>query len=141
MRPGSATASGRLKPLTGRQFCHWKLSRDSSRRPAAPLPPVVDELAFAGYLRGKPVRITKALTVDLDVPADADFIIEGWVDNEDLRVEGPFGDHTGVYSAADLYPTLMRALEVDGPALVEVPIDYRENLRLTERLGALSGPS
>lgn len=72
----------------------------------APLPPVVDELAFAGYLRGKPVRITKALTVDLDVPADADFIIEGWVDNEDLRVEGPFGDHTGVYSAADLFPTL-----------------------------------
>ena len=44
-------------------------------------------------------------------------------------------------TAADLYPTLMRALEVDGPALVEVPIDYRENLRLTERLGALSGPS
>ena len=44
-------------------------------------------------------------------------------------------------TAADLYPTLMRALEVAGPALVEVPIDYRENLRLTERLGALSGPS
>lgn len=72
----------------------------------APLPPVVDELAFAGFLRGAPIRITKALTVDLDVPADADFVIEGWVDNEDLRVEGPFGDHTGVYSAADLYPTL-----------------------------------
>jgi len=72
----------------------------------APLPPVVDELAFAGYLRGKPVRVTKATTVDLDVPADADFIIEGWVDNDDVRVEGPFGDHTGVYSAADLYPTL-----------------------------------
>ncbi len=72
----------------------------------APLPPVVDELAFAGFLRGKPVRIAKALTVPLDVPADADFVIEGWVDNDDLRVEGPFGDHTGVYSAADLYPTL-----------------------------------
>ncbi len=72
----------------------------------APLPPIVDELAFAGFLRGAPVRIAKALTVDLDVPADADFVIEGWVDNEDLRVEGPFGDHTGVYSAADLYPTL-----------------------------------
>jgi 4-hydroxy-3-polyprenylbenzoate decarboxylase len=72
----------------------------------APLPPIVDELAFAGFLRGAPIRITKALTVDLDVPADADFVIEGWVDNEDLRVEGPFGDHTGVYSAADLYPTL-----------------------------------
>jgi 4-hydroxy-3-polyprenylbenzoate decarboxylase len=72
----------------------------------APLPPVVDELAFAGFLRGAPVRLTKALTVDLSVPADADFVIEGWVDNDDLRVEGPFGDHTGVYSAADLYPTL-----------------------------------
>ncbi|MBV8370982.1 MAG: menaquinone biosynthesis decarboxylase [Candidatus Eremiobacteraeota bacterium] len=73
---------------------------------SAPLPPIVDELAFAGFLRGAPVRIVKAKTVDLDVPADADFVIEGWVDNEDLRVEGPFGDHTGVYSAADLYPTL-----------------------------------
>ncbi|HEY0615239.1 MAG TPA: menaquinone biosynthesis decarboxylase [Candidatus Elarobacter sp.] len=72
----------------------------------APLPPIVDELAFAGYLRGAPVRTVKAKTVDLDVPADADFVIEGWVDNQDLRVEGPFGDHTGVYSAADLYPTL-----------------------------------
>ncbi len=71
----------------------------------APLPPVVDELAFAGFLRGKPMRITKAVSIDLDVPADADFVIEGYVDNEDLRVEGPFGDHTGVYSAADLYPT------------------------------------
>jgi 4-hydroxy-3-polyprenylbenzoate decarboxylase len=71
----------------------------------APLPPVVDELAFAGFLRGKPIRITKAVSIDLDVPADADFVIEGYVDNEDLRVEGPFGDHTGVYSAADLYPT------------------------------------
>ena len=45
----------------------------------------------------------------------------------------------GPARADDLYPTLMRALEVDGPALVEVPIHYRENLRLTERLGALSG--
>jgi 4-hydroxy-3-polyprenylbenzoate decarboxylase len=72
----------------------------------APLPPIVDELAFAGFLRGAPIRVAKALTVDLDVPADADFVIEGWVENEDLRVEGPFGDHTGVYSHADLYPTL-----------------------------------
>ena len=72
----------------------------------APLPPVVDEFAFAGFLRGAPVRLTKATTIDLDVPADADFIIEGWVDNDDLRVEGPFGDHTGVYSAADLYPAM-----------------------------------
>jgi len=71
---------------------------------SAPLPPIIDELAFAGFLRGKPIRITRAVSVDLDVPADADFVIEGYVDNEDLREEGPFGDHTGVYSAADLYP-------------------------------------
>jgi 4-hydroxy-3-polyprenylbenzoate decarboxylase len=71
----------------------------------APLPPIVDELAFAGFLRGKPIRVTKAVSIDLDVPADADFVIEGYVDNQDLRIEGPFGDHTGVYSAADLYPT------------------------------------
>ncbi|BDE04839.1 menaquinone biosynthesis decarboxylase [Vulcanimicrobium alpinum] len=72
----------------------------------APLPPIIDELAFAGFLRGKPMRMTNAVSVDLDVPADAEFVIEGYVDNDDLRVEGPFGDHTGVYSAADLYPTL-----------------------------------
>ena len=72
---------------------------------SAPLPPIVDELAFAGFLRGKPVRTVKAVSIDLDVPADADFVIEGYVDNEELREEGPFGDHTGVYSAADLYPT------------------------------------
>jgi 4-hydroxy-3-polyprenylbenzoate decarboxylase len=71
---------------------------------SAPLPPVVDELAFAGFLRGAPVRIAKAVSIDADVPADADFVIEGYVDNDDLRVEGPFGDHTGVYSAADLFP-------------------------------------
>ncbi len=71
----------------------------------APLPPIVDELAFAGLLRGKPVKVTHAKTVDLKVPADAEFILEGYVDNTDLRTEGPFGDHTGVYSLADLYPT------------------------------------
>ncbi|MGA3038371.1 MAG: menaquinone biosynthesis decarboxylase [Vulcanimicrobiaceae bacterium] len=71
----------------------------------APLPPIVDELAFAGILRGKPVKVTHAKTVDLKVPADAEFILEGYVDNTDLRTEGPFGDHTGVYSLADLYPT------------------------------------
>jgi 4-hydroxy-3-polyprenylbenzoate decarboxylase len=71
----------------------------------APLPPIVDELAFAGLLRGKSVKVTRAKTVDLKVPADAEFVLEGYVDNTDLRTEGPFGDHTGVYSLADLYPT------------------------------------
>ncbi|HEY6486089.1 MAG TPA: menaquinone biosynthesis decarboxylase [Candidatus Cybelea sp.] len=71
----------------------------------APLPPLLDEFAFAGLLRGKPVELTPAKQVDLLVPADAEFVLEGYVDNEDLRVEGPFGDHTGVYSLADRYPT------------------------------------
>jgi 4-hydroxy-3-polyprenylbenzoate decarboxylase len=71
----------------------------------APLPPLLDEFAFAGLLRGKPVELTPATTLDLPVPADAEFVLEGYVDNEDLRTEGPFGDHTGVYSPAGLYPT------------------------------------
>jgi 4-hydroxy-3-polyprenylbenzoate decarboxylase len=71
----------------------------------APLPPIVDEMAFAGFLRGRSVRMVRCKTIDLKVPADAEFVIEGYVDNEDLRMEGPFGDHTGVYSLADLYPT------------------------------------
>lgn len=71
----------------------------------APLPPVLDEFAFAGLLRGKPVEVVKAVTVDLNVPAHAEFVLEGYVDNADLRTEGPFGDHTGVYSLADTYPT------------------------------------
>ena len=71
----------------------------------APLPPVVDEYLFAGLLRGKPVRLVACRTVDLKVPADAEFVLEGYVDNTDVRTEGPFGDHTGVYSLADSYPT------------------------------------
>jgi 4-hydroxy-3-polyprenylbenzoate decarboxylase len=72
---------------------------------SAPLPPVVDEFLFAGFLRKEPVRLAKALTCDLDVPADAEFVIEGYIDpREALVVEGPFGDHTGFYSEADLYP-------------------------------------
>jgi 4-hydroxy-3-polyprenylbenzoate decarboxylase len=71
----------------------------------APLPPVLDEFAFAGLLRGKPVSLVQAKTIDVKVPADAEFVLEGYVDNTDLRTEGPFGDHTGVYSLADTYPT------------------------------------
>src|SRR5579883_2278218 len=71
----------------------------------APLPPLLDEFAFAGLLGGKSVRLTQCKTIDLKVPADAEFVLEGYVDNTDLRTEGPFGDHTGVYSLADRYPT------------------------------------
>jgi 4-hydroxy-3-polyprenylbenzoate decarboxylase len=72
---------------------------------SAPLPPTVDEFLFAGFLRRAPVSLTKAVTCDLEVPAEADFVIEGYIDPaESLVTEGPFGDHTGFYSLADLYP-------------------------------------
>jgi 4-hydroxy-3-polyprenylbenzoate decarboxylase len=72
---------------------------------SAPLPPTIDEFLFAGFLRKAPVTLTKGVTVDLEVPAEAEFVIEGYIDPaEPLVVEGPFGDHTGFYSEADLYP-------------------------------------
>lgn len=72
---------------------------------SAPLPPGIDEFLFAGFLRRDPARLAKAVTCDLEVPAEADFVIEGYIDPaEALVVEGPFGDHTGFYSEADLYP-------------------------------------
>jgi 4-hydroxy-3-polyprenylbenzoate decarboxylase len=70
----------------------------------APLPPDVDEFMFAGFLEGRPIELVKGKTVDLFVPAESDFVIEGYVDPGDERTEGPFGDHTGFYSAADVYP-------------------------------------
>ena len=72
---------------------------------SAPLPPTIDEFLFAGFLRAAPVSLAKAVTCDLEVPAEADFVIEGYIDPaEALVMEGPFGDHTGFYSLADLYP-------------------------------------
>ncbi len=72
---------------------------------SAPLPPTIDEFIFAGFLRKAPVELVKAKTCDLDVPAEADIVIEGYIDpSEDLVLEGPFGDHTGFYSLADYYP-------------------------------------
>jgi 4-hydroxy-3-polyprenylbenzoate decarboxylase len=70
----------------------------------APLPPDINELMFAGFLDSKPVEVVKAKTCDLFVPAESDFIIEGYVDPGDEKTEGPFGDHTGFYSPADIYP-------------------------------------
>ncbi len=71
----------------------------------APLPDNIDEYLLAGFLRQKKVELVKCLTNDLEVPADADFIIEGYVDpTEEKAWEGPFGDHTGFYSLADWYP-------------------------------------
>ncbi|QGT99043.1 UbiD family decarboxylase associated with menaquinone via futalosine [Candidatus Syntrophocurvum alkaliphilum] len=70
----------------------------------APLPKDIDELMFAGFLRKKPVELVKCKTIDMEVPADAEIVIEGYVDPEERRIEGPFGDHTGYYSLAGEYP-------------------------------------
>ncbi len=71
----------------------------------APLPPMISELFFAGFLRKKGLPVVKCKTVDLVVPANAEIVLEGYVDLDDMRIEGPFGDHTGYYSLADYYPT------------------------------------
>ena len=69
-----------------------------------PAPPEVDEFLIAGFLRGKPVEIVKCETVDLEVPAHAEIVLEGYVEVGELRAEGPFGDHTGFYTLTDDYP-------------------------------------
>jgi 4-hydroxy-3-polyprenylbenzoate decarboxylase len=70
----------------------------------APLPPGLDELLFAGFLQNKPVTMVPCKTIDLEVPATAEIILEGYVLLDEIRWEGPFGDHTGYYSLADDFP-------------------------------------
>ena len=72
----------------------------------APLPDGIDEILFAGFARKKSVDLVKCLTVPLEVPAESDFVIEGFVQPGEMRAEGPFGDHTGFYTPVDNYPVL-----------------------------------
>jgi 4-hydroxy-3-polyprenylbenzoate decarboxylase len=69
-----------------------------------PAPPDVEEYLIAGFLRQSPVDLVKCETVDLEVPATSEIVLEGYVNLDELRMEGPFGDHTGFYSLPDLYP-------------------------------------
>ena len=88
----------------------WTSRSRSARIPATmysailPLPPDLDEMMIAGFLRSKPVEMVKCETVDLEVPAQAEIVLEGYVELGELRREGPFGDHTGFYSLEDDYP-------------------------------------
>ncbi len=108
----------------------------------APLPEGISELFFAGYLRGKPVETVKCLTCDLEVPANAEFILEGYVDpSEPLRTEGPFGDHTGYYSLRDDFPVfhvtcVTRRKDAVFPATVvgKPPMEDCYMAKATERL-------
>jgi 4-hydroxy-3-polyprenylbenzoate decarboxylase len=71
---------------------------------SAPLPKHLDELMMAGFLRGEPVELVPGVTVDLEVPAHAEIVLEGYIEKDELGEEGPFGDHTGYYTAAEPFP-------------------------------------
>ena len=70
----------------------------------APLPPGIEELLFAGFLNGRGIELVPCKTIDMEVPSNAEIVIEGFVDPNEKLMEGPFGDHTGFYSLADWYP-------------------------------------
>jgi 4-hydroxy-3-polyprenylbenzoate decarboxylase len=73
---------------------------------SAPLPKHIDELMLAGFLRGRPVELVRCKTVDLEVPARAEIVIEGYIARGELREEGPFGDHTGFYTPQEPFPVV-----------------------------------
>ena len=72
----------------------------------APLPYGVNELLMYGLITKKSAKLVKSLTTPLYIPADVDYVIEGWVDTHDMKIEGPFGDHTGYYTLAEPYPVM-----------------------------------
>lgn len=93
--------SGKRMPVSVALGCDPAITYSST----APLPPMLDEMMLAGWLRKSRVKMVKSITNDIYVPASAEFILEGYVDPaEELVLEGPFGDHTGYYSLADYYP-------------------------------------
>jgi 4-hydroxy-3-polyprenylbenzoate decarboxylase len=71
---------------------------------SAPLPKHIDEFMLAGFLKGSPVELVRCRTVDLEVPANAEIVLEGYIEQGELGVEGPFGDHTGYYSPPEPFP-------------------------------------
>lgn len=101
---GSCIAEGQVP--TGRMDVAVAIGTDPALTFAAivPAPPEIEEFLIAGFLREEPVELVKAETVELEVPANAEIVLEGYVNLDELRTEGPFGDHTGFYSLEDLYP-------------------------------------
>ncbi len=118
----------RMQVIDGRTtFMHWQIHKDgradwlaaagrievavalgldpvTAYSASAPLPKHVDELMLAGFLRGAPVELVKGVTVDLEVPANAEIVLEGTIEHDEVGEEGPFGDHTGFYTAAEPFP-------------------------------------
>jgi 4-hydroxy-3-polyprenylbenzoate decarboxylase len=104
--PASIPATTLTKVREGRMEVAVAIGTDPATTFSAivPAPPEVEEYLIAGFLRGKPVELVKCETVDLEVPAHAEYILEGYVNLGELRTEGPFGDHTGFYTMQDEYP-------------------------------------
>jgi 4-hydroxy-3-polyprenylbenzoate decarboxylase len=104
--PASIPATTLTRVREGRMEVAVAIGTDPATTFAAivPAPPEVEEYLIAGFLRGKPVELVKAETVDLEVPAHAEYILEGYVSLAELGTEGPFGDHTGFYTMQDQYP-------------------------------------
>src|SRR2546425_2133721 len=107
----------------------------------APLPKHVDELMLAGFLRGEPVELVRAKTVDLEVPANAEIVLEGFIQKDELTDEGPFGDHTGYYTPAEPFPVFrltaitMRRDPLYAPIVVgKPPADAAWLGKATERI-------
>jgi len=102
---GGSLAAERLTPA-GKMEVAVAIGTDPAITFSAivPAPPDVEEYLIAGFLRQKPVELVKCETVDLEVPATSEIVLEGHVHLDELRTEGPFGDHTGFYSLEDLYP-------------------------------------
>lgn len=107
----------------------------------APLPEAIDEMLFAGFLRREPVEMVKCITSDISVPANSELVIEGYIDTEESRIEGPFGDHTGFYSHADNYPVfhvtcVTRRKDLIYPATVvgKPPMEDCYMAKATERI-------
>ncbi|HVM56215.1 MAG TPA: menaquinone biosynthesis decarboxylase [Gaiellaceae bacterium] len=119
----------RMQVIDGRTtFMHWQIHKDgradwlasgggrlevavalgldpvSAYSASAPLPKHIDEFMLSGFLRGEPVELVKGVTVDLEVPAHAEIVLEGYVAADELGEEGPFGDHTGYYTPAEPFP-------------------------------------
>jgi len=103
---------------------------------SAALPDGIDELSFAGYLRGRPVETVRALHSDLPVPAAAEFVLEGYVEPDERRLEGPFGNHTGYFSPAAPFPVFhLTALTRRRDAIYPCTVVGRpptENVRLAK---------
>src|SRR5436190_20654900 len=71
---------------------------------SAPLPKHIDEFMLAGFLKGSPVELAPAKTIGVEVPANAEIVLEGYVEQGDVAPEGPFGDHTGYYTGVEAFP-------------------------------------